>query len=72
MRGHPKDYFLKLDWEIHLCDLHDVSYRSADELITAAAHDDEQRAPKSVAKNMAPWLFSRRFPRFRAVSCCFP
>lgn len=49
---HYFDYFLKMDWEVHICSLHESSYRPAEELITEAAHDHEQKAPKSVAKNM--------------------
>lgn len=49
---HYFDYFLKMDWEVHLCNRHETSYRPAEELITEAAHDHEQKAPKSVAKNM--------------------
>ena len=37
-----KDYFLKMDWEVHICSLHESSYRPAEELITEAAHDHEQ------------------------------
>ena len=41
--GHfGEDYFLKMDWEVHLCNRHETSYRPAEELITEAAHDHEQ------------------------------
>lgn len=50
---HYFDYFLKMDWEVHLCSrTEERSYRPAEELIAEAAQDHEQKAPKSVAKNM--------------------
>ena len=53
VRGPPfpdraEDYFLKMDWEVHLCSrTEERSYRPAEELITEAAQDHEQKAPKS-------------------------
>eukprot|EP00930_Biecheleria_cincta_P097769 TRINITY_DN89452_c0_g1_i1.p1 TRINITY_DN89452_c0_g1~~TRINITY_DN89452_c0_g1_i1.p1 ORF type:complete len:550 (+),score=158.39 TRINITY_DN89452_c0_g1_i1:141-1790(+) len=45
------DYFLKLDWEVHMTERDSKSYRTADELINIAAHSDDNKAPPSVAKN---------------------
>lgn len=48
---HYFDYFLKMDWEVHVAVDGDKSYRTADELIEVASLDNEQKAPASVAKN---------------------
>lgn len=48
---HYFDYFLKLDWEVHIAERGSKSYRTADELIHIAAHSDDNKAPPSVAKN---------------------
>lgn len=46
---HYFDYFLKLDWEVVACKPGDHVYRTADDLITVAAHEDDGKAPPSVA-----------------------
>eukprot|EP00440_Ansanella_granifera_P062013 gb/GFBE01067231.1/.p1 GENE.gb/GFBE01067231.1/~~gb/GFBE01067231.1/.p1 ORF type:complete len:331 (+),score=129.98 gb/GFBE01067231.1/:1-993(+) len=48
---HFFDYFVKMDWEVHVAQRGDKSYRTADELIKAAADTDDAKAPPSVAKN---------------------
>eukprot|EP00931_Biecheleriopsis_adriatica_P112262 TRINITY_DN86863_c0_g1_i1.p1 TRINITY_DN86863_c0_g1~~TRINITY_DN86863_c0_g1_i1.p1 ORF type:complete len:557 (+),score=161.29 TRINITY_DN86863_c0_g1_i1:26-1696(+) len=48
---HYFDYFIKLDWEVHVAMEHESSYRTGEELITAAAATDDAKAPPSVAKN---------------------
>lgn len=46
------DYFLKLDWEVAVCTLNEAQiYRTADELIGAAAKVDDGKAPPSVVEN---------------------
>merc|ERR1719230_2383778 len=46
------DYFLKLDWEVAVCDASaKVVYRTADELIGVAAKIDDGKAPASVVAN---------------------
>lgn len=49
------DYFLKLEWEVAIARPEDKLYRSADELIHAAAHSDDQgaKAPPSVVEHRA-------------------
>ncbi|CAJ1401226.1 unnamed protein product [Effrenium voratum] len=48
---HYFDYFLKLEWEVHVSSREESSYRTAEALISVAAKDAEQKAPASVAKN---------------------
>jgi len=49
------DYFLKLEWEVAVARPGDKLYRTADELITSAAHSDDQgaTAPRSVVEHRA-------------------
>eukprot|EP00928_Gymnodinium_smaydae_P020269 TRINITY_DN17839_c0_g2_i1.p1 TRINITY_DN17839_c0_g2~~TRINITY_DN17839_c0_g2_i1.p1 ORF type:complete len:556 (-),score=143.27 TRINITY_DN17839_c0_g2_i1:154-1821(-) len=48
---HYYDYFVKLDWEVAMSRRGERVYRSADELIHAAAKDDDMKAPASVAEH---------------------
>lgn len=46
------DYFLKLDWEVAVCNLGAPSiYRTGQDLIGVAAKQDDNKAPPSVAEN---------------------
>mmetsp|Transcript_65878 Transcript_65878/g.157485 ORF Transcript_65878/g.157485 Transcript_65878/m.157485 type:complete len:551 (+) Transcript_65878:80-1732(+) len=48
---HYFDYFVKLDWEVALATPGAKPYRTANELIGAAAKEDEGKAPKSVLEH---------------------
>eukprot|EP00933_Yihiella_yeosuensis_P001946 TRINITY_DN10319_c0_g1_i5.p1 TRINITY_DN10319_c0_g1~~TRINITY_DN10319_c0_g1_i5.p1 ORF type:complete len:552 (+),score=167.13 TRINITY_DN10319_c0_g1_i5:40-1695(+) len=50
---HYFDYFLKMEWEVAVVEKgkEDEVYRTADELISAAAASDDMKAPASIAKN---------------------
>jgi len=48
---HYFDFFLKLDWEVAVTHPGENAYRTADELISAAAKIDDGKAPPSVTKN---------------------
>jgi len=46
------DYFLKLDWEVAVCNTSDqVIYRTGEQLIGVAAKKDDGKAPPSIAEN---------------------
>jgi hypothetical protein len=50
-----------MDWEVHICSLHESSYRPAEELITEAVHDHEQSLGITISLVLLwPW----------AAKCC--